>query len=122
MKKIAIFLFLITIVVTSNSCKSDNPAKISDYFIGSWYITKYTFFYGSSYNTINLTIASDGSYSFFGKNDMFFRNESGKWAFNEKDSILSLDEKSYTVIQKNDDYMVLSKLGSKDTFIINKKL
>ena len=118
MKKI---LFLFVLYSCLSSCKSDTPIKSSDYFIGSWYIKTNTFFYGSNYDVIDLKINADNSYSFYGKNNMFYRNESEKWGFNESNSVLSFNDKSYSVIQKNSDSMVLSIFGKTSTFILYKK-
>lgn len=118
MKKI---LFLLILYSCLSSCKSESVTKSSDYFIGSWYIKKYTFFYGSNYDVIDLKISADNSFTFYGFNDLFFRNDSGKWGFNDTNSVLTLNDKSYSVIQKNTDSMVLSIFGKTSTFIIYKK-
>ena len=118
MKKI---LFLFVLYSCLSSCKSESVTKSSDYFIGTWYIKKNTFFYGSSYDTIDLKLNADNSYTFYGFNNMFYRNDSGKWGFNESNSVLSFDSNSYSVIQKNTDSMVLSIFGKTSTFILYKK-
>jgi hypothetical protein len=108
-------------LIINNGCKSDNPVKSSDYFIGTWYIKKYTYFYGSNYDSIELKISADNSYSFYGFNSMFYRSEKGKWGFNDSNSVLTFDDNSYSVIQKNTDSMVLSIFGDNSTFILYKK-
>lgn len=117
-----VIIFLMFTLISNNGCKSDNPVKGSDYFIGSWYITKSTFFYGSNYDAIDLKISGDNNYIFDGFiNNRLYRNDSGKWGFNDSNSVLTLNDKSYSVIQKNTDSMVLSIFGKTSTFILYKK-
>lgn len=116
-----VIIFLIFALISNIGCKSDNPVKSSDYFIGSWYIKKAnTFFYGSYYDTIDLKLSADNGYTFYGFG-MFNRSDSGKWGFNDSNSVLTFNDKSYSVIQKNTDSMVLSVFGKTSTFILYKK-